>query len=593
MNDTLKNRRSAEQEGTKTVTRPRRTLIQNWERLTTRLRVLRLRSALQKAAEEPAEAVVSAEAAAPAEKSAAAPRTGILAEGARLMRRWKHVRQEHKAKRFPESNRLPLQILFFVTGAVPMCSALLREKLRNSRRKAIHRFDNFNTRLLGRFAHPVVFLGVTGLVAAAAITVSLYTFGVTVTYDGEVVGKAASAAVADTALESVEDLAGEALGTEFTLSESRVRYSGGIIPRSEVESAEELQAELSENIDEITYGYSLYVGGEFIGATPYEGALEELIRKLVTAASTENTVSVTFQEEVEIVEGYVATEKIMNLGYVAERLYSTKTEELTYTVKKGDTWGRIASDHGMSSSELLALNPGYNINKLSIGEVLTISASVPYLTITVTEQERYVAELPYDIEYTDTADLYKGDYKVTSKGVYGSADTVANVTYVNGVETERVILSSVTLKEPVAEQQLRGTTARPTWHATGKFRWPASGTLTSKFGKRKSPGGIGSTNHKGIDIANKKGTPVYAADGGKVTYAGWMSGYGYLVRIDHMNGYTTYYGHCSKLLVKVGDKVHKGEQIAKIGSTGTATGNCLHFEVRYNGTAKNPLNYLP
>ena len=72
-----------------------------------------------------------------------------------------------------------------------------------------------------------------------------------------------------------------------------------------------------------------------------------------------------------------------------------------------------------------------------------------------------------------------------------------------------------------------------------------------------------------------------------------MSGFGYLVKIDHQNGYVTYYGHCSKLLVKVGDKVPKGTKIAEIGSTGTATGNCLHFEVRYKNVAKNPLNYLP
>ena len=71
-----------------------------------------------------------------------------------------------------------------------------------------------------------------------------------------------------------------------------------------------------------------------------------------------------------------------------------------------------------------------------------------------------------------------------------------------------------------------------------------------------------------------------------------MSGYGYLVRISHGNGYETYYGHNSRLLVSVGQKVYKGQQIAKVGSTGNSTGNHCHFEVRYNGVAKNPLNYL-
>lgn len=99
--------------------------------------------------------------------------------------------------------------------------------------------------------------------------------------------------------------------------------------------------------------------------------------------------------------------------------------------------------------------------------------------------------------------------------------------------------------------------------------------------------------HKGIDISGSYGAPIYAADGGTVTYSGWMSGYGYLVIITHNNGYTTYYGHNSKLLVSNGTKVYKGQQIAKMGSTGRSTGNHCHFEIRYNGSTVNPLNYLP
>ena len=295
----------------------------------------------------------------------------------------------------------------------------------------------------------------------------------------------------------------------------------------------------------------------------------------------------------EVKQEYVPTDEVMNLGYLAQTLYSTKTEEVTYEVKKGDTWSEIANSHGLTSQELLALNPGYNIDKLQIGEVLTLAASVPYLTLTVVEQERYVEDVPYDIEYTDSANLYKGDYKVISAGEYGAADVVANVTYVNGEETERTVLSSVMLKEPVTEQRLQGTKERPTWLPTGTFRWPTTGRITSYFGGRKSPGGIGSTNHKGIDIANSYGTPIYAADGGTVIYAGWMSGYGYLVQIDHGNGYVTCYGHNSSLLVSVGQHVYKGQQIAQMGSTGNSTGNHCHFEVRYNGVPKNPLNYLP
>ena len=89
------------------------------------------------------------------------------------------------------------------------------------------------------------------------------------------------------------------------------------------------------------------------------------------------------------------------------------------------------------------------------------------------------------------------------------------------------------------------------------------------------------------------GTNVYAADGGIVTYAGWSGNYGYLVIIDHQNGYETYYAHNSQLLVSVGDKVYKGEHISEMGATGRVTGPHCHFEVRYNGSTQNALKYLP
>ncbi len=306
----------------------------------------------------------------------------------------------------------------------------------------------------------------------------------------------------------------------------------------------------------------------------------------------EDTIYSDFQEDVEVKPGYVPTERIMNLGYIAETLYSTKTEEVTYTIKGGDTWSEIAEDHGMTMQELSAKNPGYDINHISIGEVLTMSAAVPYLTLKVTQRESYLTDIPYKIEYTDDPSRYKGDNKVTSPGQYGKADVTANVTYINGEETERTVLSYVRLAEPVTEQQLRGTKERPSWYPTGTFRWPCSGHITSRFGYRSSPGGIGSTNHKGIDIANRYGTAVCASDGGTVVYAGWMGGYGYMVQIDHGGGVITYYGHNSKLLVKRGDHVYPGQQVARMGSTGNSTGNHCHFEVRYNGVARNPLNYL-
>ena len=508
-------------------------------------------------------------------------------------RRWRRIVREKKAKRFPESDRPLVQLLLFFWSLGPMAACRLTERALSRRKRSHERLSRVGRWLEGHRLHPAAFLGLACCLAAAVLFCTFYTFGTTVSYDGQVVAVVDSQATAEEVRSDLEQVTARTLGQTYTIDDSLLQYSDGLVSRQLVVDQSTLEEDLSQELGVVTSAYCLYVDGELIGATPYEGALEELLSQLQGAATDENTISCTFAEDVEIKQELVPSEQIVNLGYLAETLYSTKEEEVTYTVVKGDTWSEIAEDHGMTSKELLAMNPGYDIDKIQIGEVLTLSAAVPYLTMTVVQREHYVEDVMYDIEYTDTADLYQGDYEVISEGQYGAADVVANVTYVNGEETARTVLSSVTLKEPVTEQQLRGTKERPTWLPTGTFRWPTSGRITSTFGGRASPGGIGSTNHKGIDIANSYGTAIYAADGGTVVYAGWMSGYGYLVQINHGNGYVTYYGHNSSLLVSVGQHVYKGQQIARMGSTGNSTGNHCHFEIRYNGVAKNPLNYLP
>lgn len=123
--------------------------------------------------------------------------------------------------------------------------------------------------------------------------------------------------------------------------------------------------------------------------------------------------------------------------------------------------------------------------------------------------------------------------------------------------------------------------------------WPVSGVVSSHFGFRVSPGGIGSTYHEGLDIASSYGNPVHATANGRITQAGWVNGYGYLVEIDHGDGIKTRYGHNSAILVSVGDQVVQGQTISLIGSTGNSTGPHCHYEVRVNGEAVDPTLFLP
>ena len=123
--------------------------------------------------------------------------------------------------------------------------------------------------------------------------------------------------------------------------------------------------------------------------------------------------------------------------------------------------------------------------------------------------------------------------------------------------------------------------------------WPVKGQVSSSYGFRASPGGIGSTYHEGLDIAADYGAPVSATASGTVTRAGWVDGYGYLVEVKHDGDITTRYGHNSAILVTEGQQVEQGTILALVGSTGNSTGPHCHYEVRIHGDAVDPTYFLP
>lgn len=512
----------------------------------------------------------------------------------RIGPRARTVMRESKARNFPESNRFLVQVFLIIGGMFPMWHSLLHEKLQVRRRQRNHaagtHADRWRRR--ARRVNPFYFIGGAAVVAAVAIFFSFYTLGTTVEYNGNVVDTVASASQARKAAAKLESVTTETLGQSYEIAKDAIHYSTAFVRRSDVTDTTTFEQDLAEELGQVTYGYSLYIDDELVGSTQYAGALDELLEQIKQMYVSADTLTVDFVENVRIAEGYVPTESVMNLGTIAELLNSTKAGEVTYTVVKGDTWGQIANNNGMTAAELEALNPGYDINRIHIGDALTLSNAVPYLTVKVTERQNYIEDINYDVNYVNDSSMYQGDERVISKGTYGSADIVADVTYVNGEEQERTVISSVTLTDPVAETRARGTKVRPTWYPTGSFRWPCSGRITSYFGYRNTGIRGATSNHKGIDIACARSTPIYAADGGRVIFSGYKGAMGYVVIIDHNNGYVTYYEHNGSLLVSAGQTVYKGQQIAKAGRSGVASGVHCHFGIQRNGTYVNPLNYL-
>lgn len=152
-------------------------------------------------------------------------------------------------------------------------------------------------------------------------------------------------------------------------------------------------------------------------------------------------------------------------------------------------------------------------------------------------------------------------------------------------------------KKELEEQRRRsaapGTYETVTYMKAGaRLSWPLRGKVTSEYGTRVHPVFKTKSQHTGIDIDGNKGDPVRSAQNGQILFSGWLRGYGQVIIIDHGNNLTTVYAHLSSVLVREGQSVKMGQVIGRVGSTGVATGSHLHFEVRVNGDARNPRNYL-
>lgn len=141
-----------------------------------------------------------------------------------------------------------------------------------------------------------------------------------------------------------------------------------------------------------------------------------------------------------------------------------------------------------------------------------------------------------------------------------------------------------TLAQDITKQQAKERATPSTW--------PTSGRITSPYGYRISPFGYSRQFHSGLDIGAKRGTAIYATADGKVSFAGYQGGYGYVVYINHGYGFTTVYAHMSKLGAKSGQSVNRGDLIGYVGSSGRSTGPHLHYEVHIDGSTVNPRPYM-
>ena len=329
---------------------------------------------------------------------------------------------------------------------------------------------------------------------------------------------------------------------------------------------------------------------------PKAGAFLQM-EQIYNAAYKKNTVNayqfgiinIDFDEEIEVVQAYVDADKISTLEDAIEAVTKTQEKNRVYEVISGDTLGVIAQKNDMTIEDIMSLNP-VTIPKedtmLRIGDEITIYSPEPELSVVRVERKYYEESYEAETIYQYVDDMYTNQSVVLQQPVAGYRKVVADVKYRNAELVGTDILYENVVADAVPKIVKKGTKVPPS------YMYPLSGRISSGYGKRKAPKKGASTFHKGIDFAVPTGTAVMASSGGTVTRAGWGSGYGYCVYIQHPDGKETRYGHLSKVLVKSGQQVSQGQKIALSGNTGISTGPHLHFEILVGGGQVNPLNYL-
>lgn len=301
-----------------------------------------------------------------------------------------------------------------------------------------------------------------------------------------------------------------------------------------------------------------------------------------TQPQEDGIVNVDFAEDIQVLETYVSKDQISTKEQALEGITKDKEENQIYEVQAGDCLSAIASNHGMTVDDLLAINDGLTVDSnILIGDQIVVMVPKPELSILVDEQQTYTENYSKPIEYIDNPDVYVGNDTVITEGKEGSRTVTAIVSYKNGNEYNRNIINEVIIDEAVAKVIQRGTKALPTY-----IKPLSNGRLSSGFGARWG------RTHLGVDWAVSTGSAVWASRSGTVESAGWMGSYGYCVVVNHGDGVKTRYAHLSKIEVSVGTYVKQGQRIALSGNTGNSTGPHLHFEVIVNGSVQNPLNYV-
>ncbi|MBQ6622260.1 MAG: peptidoglycan DD-metalloendopeptidase family protein [Mogibacterium sp.] len=361
----------------------------------------------------------------------------------------------------------------------------------------------------------------------------------------------------------------------------------------DVDTADQVLNKLTYMTDIEVTGAGIYEDGKLLTIVESDAMAEEVLRDVINYYRTPDkgmtVTSIDFLNEVEVRPVSVMLTSVKSRNNAVRTLEEGGKTSFRHLVLEGETFQNLQEIYSIDRNYVLEDGEKVYAEDILPGDSVVIESNVEPIQVQMVESGTKSETIPYETEKERTKDLYIGDQEVKQEGENGRQLITGELTLVNGKEVNRDIENTEVVKEPVNEVILVGISIRPKTAPTGTFAMPIHNyTITSYFGPRWG------RVHQGLDMAAPTGMTIFASDGGEVIRAGWYSSYGNCVEIRHLNGTFTRYGHCSKIYVRVGEKVFQGQEIAAVGSTGNSTGPHLHFEIHPNGgSAVNPLPYLP
>lgn len=342
-------------------------------------------------------------------------------------------------------------------------------------------------------------------------------------------------------------------------------------------------------------GYALFVEGEHYATLDSQTKFQDLIQ--IHTDHYKSSYRLPYDAKVEISQD-IKIEKVRVLKgnfdseeSVLDKLSVLEEEAHIYTVEAGDNLWNIAIENEIPLSQIIKYNPSLDPDKIWPDDQIIFEPENPVLDVVVEYEQSLFEDVQYPTEYIQDASLYTSQRIVIQKGVYGKKEVTYQVGLVNGFEEERYVVQETQLVDPIKAIVKVGTKRTLVRTSTTNFG-VTNGRLTSNYGYRVHPITGVRTFHAGIDIAAPTGTAIYAYTDGTVIDIGYDNYYGKYIMLSHGGGLVTIYKHLSSYNVSFGDKVKVGQKIGGMGSTGFSTGSHLHFEVRVNGTVKNPWDYI-